>query len=188
MSDAAFPKLKPAFSLMLSIDPGKPIGMKLAQQILDSLESRSETIRESGLSSGPKLVWVNIKSGTLKSHTDYPVKVNAELISGADWIHGDPSGEIQRLDVRSVFKTDDDALLNFSYLGLIHMDKDIASIFGETASPGLVTDWKAVTHKFIQAGSEKYKQLENEVFVAVGRFHVNEGEVLVEYNISAVVA
>ncbi|KAF3932014.1 hypothetical protein ABW20_dc0103626 [Dactylellina cionopaga] len=165
-TDAAFPKLKPAFTVLLDIEPGQPIGT---------------------LSSGPKLVWVKLKSGSIISHPDYKTKVNATLVAGADWIHGDPDGQIQRLDVRSVFKTDDDALLNFSYLGMIHMNDDIASIFQAKAKPGLVTEWRAVTHKFFQSGTEKYRALEDEVFVAVGRFHVKEDAVTVEYNISHVV-
>ncbi|KAK6358976.1 hypothetical protein TWF696_000148 [Orbilia brochopaga] len=167
MSDAAFPKLKPAFTAMLDIEPGLPIGT---------------------LSSGPNLVWVKIVAGTLISHESYPTKVNATLIAGADWIHGDPSDNIKRLDVRSVFKTDDDALLNFSYLGVIYMNAEIASIFAGTAKPGLVTEWGAVTHKFIQTGAEKYKELEDGIFVAVGRFHVKADAVTVEYKISQVVA
>ncbi|KAF3927447.1 hypothetical protein ABW21_db0207926 [Orbilia brochopaga] len=166
MADSSFPQLKPAFTALLDIEPGLPIGT---------------------LSSGPNLVWVKLVSGTLVSHDHYPTKVNATLIAGADWIHGDPSDNIKRLDVRSVFKTDDGALLNFSYLGVIHMDAEIASIFAGAAKPGLVTEWGAVTHKFIQAGAEKYKSLEDGVFVAVGRFLVKEGAVTVEYKISEVV-
>ncbi|KAK6530827.1 hypothetical protein TWF281_007664 [Arthrobotrys megalospora] len=162
---AEFPTLKPAFTALLNIAPGLPVG---------------------ALSGGQNLTWVNILSGTLVSHPEYPVEVNATLISGADWIHGDPSGAIQRLDVRSIFKTDDGALLNFSYLGAIHMDQEIASIFGGTAKAGLVTSWRGVTHKFIQTGTVKYKRLENDIFVAVGRFHVKEDSVVVEYKISYV--
>ncbi|EWC48792.1 hypothetical protein DRE_00097 [Drechslerella stenobrocha 248] len=166
-ADEGFPRLKPAFTAVLDIEPGLPIG---------------------ALSSGPTLVWVKIKSGTLKSHPDFPTPVNATLISGADWIHGDPSGSVQRLDVRSVFKTEDGSLLNFSYLGLIQMDPAIASIFTGEAKPGLVTNWSAITHKFIQTGAEQYKSLADGVFVAVGRFHVSEGGVAVEYKISQVVS
>ncbi|KAK6530240.1 hypothetical protein TWF694_003604 [Orbilia ellipsospora] len=166
MATDGFPTLKPAFTVLIEIDPGLPVGT---------------------LSSGPNLIWVKITSGTLVSHESYPTKVNATLLSGADWIHGDPSGEIQRLDVRSIFKTDDGALLNFSYLGLINMDPEIATVFAGTAKPGLVTQWGAVTHKFIQTGTEKYKKLEDEIYVAVGRFLVEEGKVTVEYKISAVV-
>ncbi|KAF3183922.1 hypothetical protein TWF106_006900 [Orbilia oligospora] len=164
-TDAGFPTLKPAFTALLNIAPGLPVGT---------------------LSAGQNLTWVNILSGTLVSEPDYPVKVNANLVSGADWIHGDPDGKIQRLDVRSIFKTDDGALLNFSYLGAIHMDSEIASIFQGTAKPGLVTSWRGVTHKFLQTGTEAYKRLENDVFIAVGRFHVKEDAVVVEYKISYV--
>ncbi|KAJ6257280.1 hypothetical protein Dda_8169 [Drechslerella dactyloides] len=167
MADAEFPKLKPAFTALLNIEPGLPIGT---------------------LSSGPNLVWVKLVSGTLVSHDHFPTKVNAKLVAGADWIHGDPGDAIKRLDVRSVFKTDDGALLNFSYLGVIHMNAEIASIFAGAASPGLVTGWGAVTHKFIQAGAEQYKALEDGVFVAVGRFHVKADGVTVEYKISQVIA
>ncbi|KAF3940599.1 hypothetical protein ABW19_dt0209345 [Dactylella cylindrospora] len=68
------------------------------------------------------------------------------------------------------------------------MDAEIASIFGGSAKPGLITGWGAITHKFIQTGVEKYKKLEDSVYVAVGRFHVKGDGVTVEYKISQVVA
>jgi len=164
---ADFPKLKPAFTAMLNIDAGLPVGP---------------------LSTGQTLVWVKINRGTLKSEPDYPVQVNAELFSGADWIHIDPSGEVNRLDVRSLFKTDDGAILNFSYLGMIGVTDEINAVLSGKANSGDATAWGGcVTHKFIQTGDKKYKKLEDSVYVAVGRFVVNDGGVWVEYKISQVV-
>jgi len=165
---ADFPKLTPAFTCSLNINPGLPVGP---------------------LSTGQNLVWVEITSGSLKSEPTYGVKVNAELFSGADWIHCDPSGKINRLDVRSLFKTDDGAILNFSYVGMIGVTDEIKDVLSGNGKARQTTAWGGcVTHKFIQTGDEKYKSLEDAVFVAVGRFVVNADEsVTVEYKISQVV-
>lgn len=106
---------------------------------------------------------------------------------GGDWIHADPDGKHMRLDVRTVIKTDDGEHLTYVYNGIINVTEGITKILSG-APDAKTVDFGDVfaTPKFI-TGSEKYKYLENCVFVAGGRFVVTDSGVQVEYKISQVV-
>ncbi|KAF8539560.1 hypothetical protein BDD12DRAFT_882162 [Trichophaea hybrida] len=164
---ANFPTLKPFATLIATIDPPLSIG---------------------SLSIGGSQTFVNISSATLASERGSP-PINASLIMGGDWIHADPSGKYLRLDVRSVLKTDDDATITFTYTGIITITPEIQKVLSG-AEDAKTTDFGniVIVPKF-QTGAEKYKFLEDSVFVASGRFIVGaEKGTSVEYKISKVIA
>jgi hypothetical protein len=76
------------------------------------------------LASGTSLTHVSFvpNSGFLRSESDYPIKVDAEFVHGADYIKADPDGGRVRLEVQSLLKDKEaGGLIRCNYTGIIDM-------------------------------------------------------------------
>ncbi|KAH8809782.1 hypothetical protein F5882DRAFT_390666 [Hyaloscypha sp. PMI_1271] len=100
---SGFPKLIPAFTTHIVLDPPFSVG--------------------SVSKSGPLTVVPFISENSfLRSEPGYPVKVDATFVHGSDFIRGDPSGKHVRLDVNSVLKdSKSGAIISYKYSGIIEM-------------------------------------------------------------------
>ena len=61
----------------------------------------------------------------MKSHPNYPLKVNAVSLNTVDVLTMDPDGEHLRMDVRAFFRNDDasDRVIGVFYKGIIKIDE-----------------------------------------------------------------
>ncbi|KAF8541451.1 hypothetical protein BDD12DRAFT_829250 [Trichophaea hybrida] len=162
-----FPTLKPFATICAQIDQPNPIGT---------------------LCSGPTQFFVSIKNGTLTTEPGVEPALKTTLVMGGDWLLADPDLKHLRLDMRSVIKTEDDVHLTFSFKGIINVTPDIAKILQGEPDAESIDFGNILALPQFQTGHEKYKYLENLVFVASGRAIVGEGGVTVEYKVSQVVA
>ncbi|PKY08707.1 hypothetical protein P168DRAFT_323784 [Aspergillus campestris IBT 28561] len=163
-----FPSLQPAFTVKVDIDASLPVG------------SASRT---------GSLQVVPMIGGTVKSDSSFNLPIDAEFVGvGNDYIHGDPDGKHLRLNAHGVLKTKDDALLYLNYTGVITLGPAEAAVFGGTAADGSTPFGNSFTHFTFETGDERYKELENRVFVGQGRFNVEKGKpIVVEYRVGQVV-
>ncbi|KAH8697379.1 hypothetical protein BGW36DRAFT_407418 [Talaromyces proteolyticus] len=165
---AGFPSLKPAFTIQVKIDPPFSVGSHH---------------RKTGLDVVPMI------GGTVKAESDFAPSLNATFVgTGNDYIRADPDQKRLRLDAHSVLKTHDDALIYVSYTGTVNLSEDSAKILAGAAGD-LATDFgDSFTQFHFETGDERYKDLENGVFVGQGRFISKTGEkVIVEYKVSQAV-
>ncbi|PLB35428.1 DUF3237 domain-containing protein [Aspergillus candidus] len=163
-----FPSLQPAFTVKVNIDAPLPVG------------SASRT---------GSLQVVPMTGGTVKSDPSYNLPIDSEFVGvGNDYIHGDPDGKHLRLNAHGVLKTKDDALLYLNYTGVITLGPAELAVFGGTAGDGSTPFGNSFTHFTFETGDERYKELENRVFVGQGRFNVEKGKpIVVEYRVGQVV-
>ncbi|KAF2277352.1 uncharacterized protein EI97DRAFT_432231 [Westerdykella ornata] len=166
---SGFPSLQPAFTVRVNIDAPLPVG---AQH-------------------GRALTIVPIVSGTVKSEPGFEPALDAELHgTGYDYIRNDADGRNMRLDVRSQLKNKDGTLLAMYYQGPVALTDGVkGALSGSSDAKTTPYGDSFVTFSF-ETGSEKYKELENGIYVAAGHFIVNEpGQkgVVVEYKVSKVV-
>jgi len=105
---------------------------------------------------------IDIGQTPLGNRTIHPVtngtfegpKLNGRVINGMDWgLHLDY--KIFKLDVRTLLKTDDGALIYVTYTGFVHNNPDNSSYF-------------RVIPVF-ETSSEKYRWLNHTIAVGVGR-------------------
>jgi len=167
---SAFPTLKPAFTIWFPVDPGEEIG---------------------ALSLGGTETFVNIKPtiSTVTTEPGFAPALNAKLVMGGDWIHGDPDGKHLRLDVKTTLKSDDGAAISMSYNGVIAMDEPTGKALGGAADAKTTKYGRIVNVVTFKTGAEQYKEFEHGVFVGSGRFVVESGKPLaVEYKVSQVLA
>ncbi|KAF1919926.1 RNA polymerase I-specific transcription-initiation factor-domain-containing protein [Ampelomyces quisqualis] len=161
-----FPSLQPAFTVRVEIDAPIDVGGQ----------------------SGSQLAIVPMLSGTVKSEPGFEPKIDGKLHGvGYDYIHNDASGSHMRLDVRSQLKTQDDTILAMYYKGTVAFTPDAKAVLSGS-SDAQTTDFgdSFVTFSF-ETGSEKWKELQNGVYVAMGRFVMGESKgVIVEYKVSRV--
>jgi len=126
-------------------------------------------------------------SGYIRSEASYPIKVSAEFIIGTDYIRQDPSAAHVRLDVTSVLKDESGAIISFKYNGIINVTPGVAAVLGGKADAETTPFGDAFTHCSFETDSETLRALEQKVYVAAGRFIVEEGKPpVVEYLISEV--
>lgn len=90
--------------------------------------------------------------------------------------------------MRILFKTDDGDHINLSYNGIITVNEEVGKVFTGAPDAKSVGFGQVFSNPKFSTGSEKYKHLENHLFVAGGRFLVSEKGVQVEYKISQVIA
>ncbi|MCJ1308059.1 hypothetical protein MMC25_001710 [Agyrium rufum] len=135
-------------------------------------------------------------TGTLKSEPSFPVPLDLVFHSpGSDFIHGDPGGEHMRLDAHAILKdvsseTSGDAkpgMVYINYKGIVDITPALGLVLGGDPA-AKTTEWGGsfVEAKF-ETGAEKFKILEQGIFVAAGRFVVEkEKRTVVEYRFSQV--
>lgn len=165
-----FPKLTPAFTTHIVLDPAVAVG---------------------GVSKGGPLTVAPFasSSGFLRSEPGYPVKVNAEMVHGSDFIRGDPSGKHVRLDVNSVLKDSSGAFISYKYSGIIELEPGNIAVLSGSKDAKTTEFGHVLTHILFETGSEDLKLLEQKVYVGSGRFIIEEGKApVVEYKISEVTA
>ncbi|KNG86793.1 hypothetical protein ANOM_004661, partial [Aspergillus nomiae NRRL 13137] len=153
---SGFPTLKPAFTVRVNIDAALAVGSA----------SRSNPLQV-----------VPMTGGTVKGDSGFSPALDAEFVGvGNDYIHADADGKHMRLNAHAVLKTKDDALLYLNYTGVVNLTSTEQAVFAGTApeEPSLTT------------GDERYKDLENRVFVGQGRFNIESGKPVVEYRVSQV--
>lgn len=94
-----------------------------------------------------------------------------------------------RLDVRSQVKTDDGAIFAMYYKGTVALTPGLKAILGGDPNATTTPYGDSFVSFSFETGSEKYKALENGVFVAAGHFVKEPGQkgVVVEYKVSKVV-
>ncbi|KAI9819988.1 MAG: hypothetical protein M1827_006558 [Pycnora praestabilis] len=164
-----FPKLQPAFTILVSIDPPQPVG---------------------SASRGTPLAVVPMVGGTIKSEQGFEPKLDAEFVGPAmDVIHNDPSGKHMRLDATGVVKNkSDDALVHLHYTGVIDITPGVAALLSGSPEAKTTDFGNGFTHVTFETGSESLQALETSVFVASGRFVYEKGKPLVvEYKVSKVI-
>ncbi|KUJ20529.1 uncharacterized protein LY89DRAFT_640150 [Mollisia scopiformis] len=167
---SGFPKLIPAFTAHIAIDPPVTVG---------------------AVSKGAPLAVVPFvtQHSFLKSEPDYPIKVDAVFTHGADYIRQDPSGKLVRLDVNSILNDKSGAIIVYKYSGIVTLTEPTGKVLGG-AEDAKTTDFgDGVTHVLLETGDEALKELEAKIYVASGRFILEAGKpVIVEYKISEVSA
>ncbi|KAB8074079.1 hypothetical protein BDV29DRAFT_128370 [Aspergillus leporis] len=163
---SGFPSLKPAFTVRVTIDAALPVGSA----------SRSSPLQV-----------VPMTGGTVKGDSGFSPALDAEFVGvGNDYIHADPDGKHLRLNAHGVLKTKDDALLYLNYTGVLNLTSAEQAVFAGTAPEGSTPFGNLFTHFTFETGDERYKELENRVFVGQGRFNIENGKPIVEYRVSQV--
>ncbi|OOO09200.1 UPF0311 domain-containing protein [Aspergillus oryzae] len=160
---SGFPTLKPAFTVRVNIDAPLAVGSA----------SRSNPLQV-----------VPMTGGTVKGDSGFSPALDAEFVGvGNDYIHADADGKHLRLNAHGVLKTKDDALLYLNYTGVVTLTPAEQAVFAGTASEGS-TPFGNICEYI--TGDERYKDLENRVFVGQGRFNIESGKPVVEYRVSQV--
>jgi len=167
---AGFPKLIPAFTVNIAIAPPVAVG---------------------AVSKGAPLTVVPFVSehSFLRSEPGYPIKVDAVFAHGSDYIRQDPSGKSVRLDVNSILNDKSGAVIVYRYTGIIRLSEPTAKVLGGKEDAKTTEFGDAITHVLFETGNEELKELEQKIYVASGRFVLDEGKpVIVEYKVSEVAA
>ncbi|KAL1996717.1 hypothetical protein VTN49DRAFT_7582 [Thermomyces lanuginosus] len=165
---AGFPNLKPAFTVQVIAEGAVTVGSSHRKN---------------------NLVVVPIVGGNIKPAPDASVPVDAEFVgTGADYIHNDPDGQHMRLNAHVVAKTKDGAFLYINYKGTVKLTPDVAKVLAGQGGDLVTPFGDSFTYFEIETGDERYKSLENGVFVGQGHFISQTGKnPIVEYNVSQVV-
>jgi len=167
---SGFPKLIPAFTAHIVLDPAISVG---------------------SVSQGGSLTVAPFTSehSFLRSEPGYPVKVDAVFVHGSDFIRGDPSGKHVRLDVNSVLKDKSGAIISYRYSGIIDMKPGPTAVLTGRSDAKTTDFGDVLTHVLFETGSDELKIMEQKVYVASGRFIIEAGKnPVVEYKISEVAA
>ncbi|KAJ1713764.1 hypothetical protein COH20_007895 [Aspergillus flavus] len=171
---SGFPTLKPAFTVRVNIDAPLAVGSA----------SRSNPLQV-----------VPMTGGTVKGDSGFSPALDAEFVGvGNDYIHADADGKHLRLNAHGVLKTKDDALLYLNYTGVVTLTPAEQAVFAGTASEGSTPFGNiceyivglSLPEPSLTTGDERYKDLENRVFVGQGRFNIESGKPVVEYRVSQV--
>jgi hypothetical protein len=95
-------------------------------------------------------------------------RINADLASGGgDWLLVGPDG-FGRLDVRVVIHTDDGATVYVQYPGLISLNEAVTTALATGGTTQFEDQYFRATPQF-ETGDERYKWLQQNVFVSEGR-------------------
>ncbi|KAI9372510.1 hypothetical protein BJX61DRAFT_507097 [Aspergillus egyptiacus] len=163
-----YPKTQPAFTMKVAVDPPYAVGSG----------SRNTNFQ----------IIPMVPGGTLKSAEGFSPALDAEFVGvGNDYIHADADGKHLRLNAHGVVKTKDEALIYVKYTGVVNFTEAEQAVFTGSAADGSTPWGNSFTHVTFQTGDERYKELENRVFVGQGRFTVEKSKpLIVEYRISQV--
>ncbi|GJC84031.1 hypothetical protein ColTof4_07934 [Colletotrichum tofieldiae] len=166
-----FPKLIPAFTVQIHLDTPTQIGVVA----VGNSQFHAAFIPNTGL---------------LRSEPDYPLKVDAVFVHGADYLRSDPDGHYVRLEVASILKDKaTGAAIRFDYTGTIDVSGPAGTVLKGLPGAKTTEFGDAFTQAKFETGHEALKEIQNKVYVGSGRFVVEEGKpVVVEYKISEVTA
>ncbi|KAK4447569.1 hypothetical protein QBC34DRAFT_131427 [Podospora aff. communis PSN243] len=168
---ADFPKLIPAFTARVPTDPGKPVG----------------PIAKSGA-----LIHIAIQAGgSVKSEPDYPIKLDAKFVHGADYIKIDPDNKHARLEVQSLLRDEiTGGLVRFNYTGTVSLAGGMGKVLRGEADAATTGFGDGFTYPVFEGSSHpSLAALEGKTYVGSGRFVLESGQpVIVEYKISEVSA
>lgn len=170
MSQSNFPTTIPAMTMTLEIGIPMLVG---------------------SVSRGTPLTVVPITGGKIVSDPAYSIQLDSSFVgTGNDYIHNDPDGKHMRLDTHAVVRDTRDDLIYVKYRGIIDITSELSDILGGSVHAKSTDFGHSFIHIEFESGSERYRGLELGVFVAAGRFLVDEkkGRVSVEYKISQVVS
>ncbi|KAE8351000.1 hypothetical protein BDV28DRAFT_159113 [Aspergillus coremiiformis] len=143
------------------------------------------TVRVCSASRSNPLQVVPMVGGTVKGDSGFSPAIDAEFVGvGNDYIHADADGKHLRLDAHGVLRTKDDALVYLNYTGVLNLTPAEQAVFAGTAPEGSTPFGNLCAQN--QTGDERYKDLENRVFVGQGRFNIENGKPVVEYRVSQV--
>ncbi|PYH59041.1 DUF3237 domain-containing protein [Aspergillus niger CBS 101883] len=173
-----FPTLQPAFTFKVQPPIQNP------RVTIDAPLGVGSASRQNSLQVVP------MTGGTVQSAPGFSPALDAEFVGvGNDYIHADADGKHLRLDAHGVIKPKDgDDLIYLNYTGVCTLLPEVQAVFAGAAPDGSTPFNSAFTHITFETGSERYKELENRVFIAQGRFNVEKGKpTVVEYRVSQVV-
>lgn len=122
-------------------------------------------------SPGPTAMFGPIRHGILRSEPGFPVNINAEIVHSGDLVTIDPDQKWLHNDFSGMLKTDSGEYLRFTMKAIEQPTQNIMRILGgDPTAPDVehgdfygVSSWNFIT------GSEKYKELENSVYVGSTR-------------------
>ncbi|KAL4936177.1 hypothetical protein BDV06DRAFT_205518 [Aspergillus oleicola] len=165
---SGFPSIQPAFTIKIEL--GAPLIVGTGA-------------RDTSLQIIP------FSNGTFQTAEGFEPAFEAQVIgTGNDFIHADPDGVHMRLNCHGVVKTHDDALIYVNYTGVITLGEVERKALSGQAEDGSTPFGNSFTHLTFESGHERYKDLENGVFVSKGRFNVQQGKpIVVEYRVGQVV-
>ena len=190
---SGFAKLIPAFTVQVSTwavcHTGLSDSSASGKPSTDMTQIHIDQGTEVGaLSTGTSLVHLPFvpNSGLFKSEPDYPIKVDAVFVHGADYIKVDKDGKHARLEVQSILKAAQGSL-RYNYSGTVDLTGPGGKVL-RAESDAATTDFGGIFGQPIfETGTEAFKALEGKTFVQSGRFIVEAGKpVVVEYKISEV--
>ncbi|KAL8942236.1 MAG: hypothetical protein Q9211_001480 [Gyalolechia sp. 1 TL-2023] len=141
-------------------------------------------------SRGTPLSAVSMASGTAVSHPTFKPVFDAVFEGGGtDYIRNDPDGKHMRLDAHAVMRDKKlGSLVYVHYTGVIGITPELGLVLSGSPEAKSTEFGDAFIHLTFETGDEKLKELETGVFVASGRFVVEEGKpTTVEYRVSKVV-
>ncbi|KAL2165218.1 hypothetical protein VTH06DRAFT_514 [Thermothelomyces fergusii] len=163
---AGFPKLIPAFTVHVAIEPPKAISSSLT------------------------FVPFRSTGGTIVSEPTYPIRLDAAFEHGADYIKAAPDGRHVRLDVQSTARdAATGSFLRFSYRGKVSTTGAAGRFMRGEEGVGTTDFGEAFSIVEFEVGSPELAALEEKVYVGSGRFIIEPGKpVVVEYKISEVAA
>ncbi|KAL4809514.1 hypothetical protein BDV18DRAFT_132217 [Aspergillus unguis] len=163
-----FPSIQPAFTIKIELDAPLAVGSA----------SRNNALQV-----------IPFSNGTFESAPGFEPAVDANIVgTGNDYIHADPDGQHLRLNCHGVIKTNDEALIYVNYTGVVTLTDAEKGILTGATVDGSTPFGNSFTHITFETGHERYKDLENRVFVGKGRFVAQKGKkVVVEYRVGQVV-
>ncbi|GAB1310372.1 hypothetical protein MFIFM68171_00582 [Madurella fahalii] len=163
---AHFPKLIPAFTVKVAILPPSSISPSLT------------------------LVPFSSTGGTIVSEPSYPIKLNAAIEHGADYITAAPDGRSVHLDVNATARDPAaNGLIRIKYTGKISTTGPAGKVLRGEAGAATTDFGEAFVHFEFETGIESMAALQEKVYVGSGRFILEPDKpVIVEYKVSEVTA
>ncbi|KAK1755362.1 hypothetical protein QBC47DRAFT_414252 [Echria macrotheca] len=170
MSTSGFPKLIPAFTAYIEIDPPSVFGTIARGNPLNHV--------------------VILPSSTIKSEPGYPIQLDATFVSGGDFIKADPDGRHVRLEVQSLAKDKaTGGFVRFNYTGTVFMGGAAGKVLRGDAGAATTPFGDAFMTPIFETGVPELADIQNKIYVGAGRFVLESGKpVAVEYKISEVTA
>ncbi|KAK4464889.1 hypothetical protein QBC42DRAFT_32982 [Cladorrhinum samala] len=162
---SGFPTLVPAFTASLSINAPSQITPNLRH------------------------VAVVPDISTLVSEPSYPIKLDAVMLHGADFIRVDADGRNARLEVQSLVKDKaTGGLVRLNYTGTVNLEGPNGKVLNGEADAATTNFGQAFIHVVFESSDPSLAALQTKTYVGSGRFILEAGKApVVEYKISEVV-